>query len=68
MAKHSIKVIVIGDASVGKTSLIQMYQTGQFQSLYKNTIGADFFLKEIQLDGNQVVNMQIWDTAGQERF
>ncbi|CAI5746541.1 unnamed protein product [Peronospora destructor] len=65
--KVLLKVIILGDSGVGKTSLMNQYVNEKFSSQYKATIGADFLTKEIMLD-NKLVTMQIWDTAGQERF
>lgn len=65
--KSMLKVIILGDSGVGKTSLMQQYVNKKFTSQYKATIGADFLTKELTLDERKVV-MQIWDTAGQERF
>lgn len=62
-----LKVIILGDSGVGKTSLMQQYVNKKFSTQYKATIGADFLTKELTLDERKVV-MQIWDTAGQERF
>ncbi|GAB4848315.1 hypothetical protein Ancab_002982 [Ancistrocladus abbreviatus] len=62
-----LKVIVLGDVGVGKTSLINQYVHKKFSHQYKATIGADFVTKELQMDG-KLVSLQIWDTAGQERF
>ncbi|GAB4847684.1 hypothetical protein Ancab_026746 [Ancistrocladus abbreviatus] len=62
-----LKVIVLGDVGVGKTSLINQYVHKKFSYQYKATIGADFVTKELQIDG-KLVSLQIWDTAGQERF
>ncbi|KAH7816808.1 Rab7a1 [Monocercomonoides exilis] len=62
-----LKVIVLGDSGVGKTSLINQFAQHKFSSQYKATIGADFLTKEVIVDGRQVT-MQIWDTAGLERF
>ncbi|KAG1137627.1 hypothetical protein G6F37_011098 [Rhizopus arrhizus] len=53
---------------VGKTSLINQYANNKFSSHYKATIGADFLTKEIVINDDTLVTMQIWDTAGQERF
>lgn len=61
------KVVLIGDAAVGKTAIRNRFLSGQFTASYKATIGADFFTKTIDIKGQQV-SMQIWDTAGQERF
>lgn len=60
-----LKVIILGDSSVGKTSLMNQYVTKRFSNQYKATIGADFVTKEVVID-DRVVTMQIWDTAGQE--
>ncbi|XP_027365804.1 ras-related protein Rab7 isoform X1 [Abrus precatorius] len=62
-----LKVIVLGDSGVGKTSLMNQYVYRKFSQQYKATIGADFVTKEIQVD-DKLVTLQIWDTAGQERF
>merc|ERR1712159_385040 len=69
--KVLIKVIILGDSSVGKTSLMNMYVSRKFNNQYKATIGADFLTKEVMVTHNgdqRLVTMQIWDTAGQERF
>ncbi|KAL5284466.1 Rab7 family protein [Megaselia abdita] len=65
--KSLLKVIILGDSSVGKTSLMNQYVNKRFSTQYKATIGADFLTKEVVVD-DRVVTMQIWDTAGQERF
>eukprot|EP00697_Spironema_sp_BW2_P002570 gnl/Spiro4/13406_TR7148_c0_g1_i1.p2 gnl/Spiro4/13406_TR7148_c0_g1~~gnl/Spiro4/13406_TR7148_c0_g1_i1.p2 ORF type:complete len:223 (+),score=41.66 gnl/Spiro4/13406_TR7148_c0_g1_i1:80-748(+) len=65
--KVLLKVIILGDSSVGKTSLMNQYVNKKFNQQYKATIGADFLTKEIFID-DRLVTMQIWDTAGQERF
>ncbi|XP_010521112.1 PREDICTED: ras-related protein Rab7 [Tarenaya hassleriana] len=62
-----LKVIVLGDSGVGKTSLMNRYVNNKFSQQYKATIGADFVTKELQID-DRLVTLQIWDTAGQERF
>jgi len=65
--KMLLKVVILGDASVGKTSLMYRYVNQKFDTAYKATIGADFLTKELMID-NSLVTLQIWDTAGQERF
>ncbi|XP_019763685.1 ras-related protein rab7 [Dendroctonus ponderosae] len=65
--KVLLKVIILGDSSVGKTSLMNQYVNRKFSNQYKATIGADFLTKEVTID-DRTVTMQIWDTAGQERF
>lgn len=66
--KTLLKVIILGDSGVGKTSLMQQFVNSKFSHQYKATIGADFLTKEITIDNNKQVTLQIWDTAGQERF
>ncbi len=66
--KPFVKLVIIGDSGVGKTTLIQMLQFKKFNQNHKPTIGADFSNKDINLDDGKVVTLQIWDTAGQERF
>jgi Ras-related protein Rab-7A len=65
--KHLLKVIILGDSAVGKTSLMNRFVKQEFSQQYRATIGADFLSKEIMID-NKLVTLQIWDTAGQERF
>lgn len=65
--RQLLKIIILGDSGVGKTSLMQQYVSHKFDSRYKATIGADFLTKDIEVNG-QTITLQIWDTAGQERF
>ena len=65
--KTLLKVIILGDSGVGKTSLMNRYVNKKFSTQYKATIGADFVTKDVVVD-EKLVTMQIWDTAGQERF
>ena len=62
-----IKLLMIGDSGVGKTCLLLRYANDSFSPTFITTIGIDFKLKNIQLDGKRI-KLQIWDTAGQERF
>ncbi|XP_076080632.1 ras-related protein Rab-13-like [Mytilus galloprovincialis] len=64
---YLFKIILVGDGDVGKTSFIRRFTTGHFQRDCKMTIGVDFTVQTLQLDG-KIVKLQIWDTAGQERF
>ncbi|KAE8726438.1 Ras-related protein Rab7 [Hibiscus syriacus] len=61
-----LKVIILGDSGVGKTSLMNQYVNKKFSN-HKATIGADFLTKEVQFE-DRLFTLQIWDTAGQERF
>ncbi|CCF57421.1 hypothetical protein KAFR_0C04310 [Kazachstania africana CBS 2517] len=63
----NLKLVLLGESSVGKSSIVTRFVTGKFQ---KNnaTIGAAFTSKSIKLDDYKEVNLEIWDTAGQERY
>ncbi|OHS99083.1 small GTP-binding protein [Tritrichomonas foetus] len=61
------KVVFLGAAGTGKTSLINRFMLNSFDKDYSTTVGIDFLTKPIQVQ-DQTVNLQIWDTAGQERF
>ncbi|RUP44846.1 ras family-domain-containing protein [Jimgerdemannia flammicorona] len=65
--KVLLKVIILGNSSVSKTSLINQYVNKKFSNQYKATIGADFLMKEVMVN-DRLVMIQIWDTAGQEYF
>ncbi|ETE71688.1 Ras-related protein Rab-7L1 [Ophiophagus hannah] len=65
---HMFKVLIIGDATVGKTSLVQRYANDSFNKHYKSTVGVDFALKVVQWSESETVRLQLWDIAGQERF
>merc|ERR1712167_157491 len=62
-----IKLLLIGDSGVGKSCLLCRYSDDVFNSNFITTIGIDFKIRTIELDGSKI-KLQIWDTAGQERF
>jgi small GTP-binding protein len=61
------KIVIFGDGGVGKTTLINRYLTGVFTSDSTMTIGVDFHVKKVDIDGKRV-GLQIWDFAGENRF
>lgn len=62
-----IKLLLIGDSGVGKSCLLLRFSDDSFTTSFITTIGIDFKIKTIELDGKRI-KLQIWDTAGQERF
>ena len=65
---EKIKIMIIGESKVGKTSLISRYCNNDFDGgAYLSTVGIDFQVKNIILN-NKNIRIQIWDTAGQERY
>lgn len=64
---HLIKLLLIGDSGVGKSCLLLRFSDDSFTSSFITTIGIDFKIKKLLLNGKWV-KLQIWDTAGQERF
>lgn len=63
----TFKIVVIGDSGVGKTSLTMRYADQTFQYEYIKTIGTNFFMKTIPLQGEEV-DLVLWDLAGDEAF
>lgn len=64
---YRMKLLLIGDSGVGKSCLLLRFCDNQFVTSFITTIGIDFKVKTIELEGKRV-RLQIWDTAGQERF
>ena len=71
MAQHKydylFKLLIIGESGVGKTCLLLRFTDDSFTANHLTTIGIDFKIKIINLEG-KLIKLQIWDTAGQERF
>eukprot|EP00899_Mesostigma_viride_P002080 jgi/Mesvir1/11873/Mv00219-RA.1 len=67
--EREIKVLVVGNGGVGKTSMIRRFAKGVFTNEYKKTIGVDFLEKSVYMESlGEEVKLMLWDTAGQEEF
>ena len=62
---YLLKLVTVGAASVGKTSIIIRYSTGTFREHYSPTLGVGFAYKKMKVDENNV-NIQIWDLGSQD--
>ena len=62
-----LKLVIIGDAGVGKSALLRRFAEGTYTDNMPSTVGVDFLNRRVNLDGRKV-EFQLWDTAGQERF
>lgn len=67
MAVREIKLCLLGDAGVGKSSIVLRFVKDQYREALESTIGASFMTKRISV-GDQTYMFQIWDTAGQEKY
>lgn len=65
--QYQCKMVIIGDSTVGKTSILNRYVKGTLDLTLQSTIGVSFFHKNITIDNN-TYKLEIYDTAGQERF
>ena len=64
---YVIKCVIIGDSSVGKTSIVNYYLTNKMKNT-ETTLGAIFWLIDKQLENGDIIKLNVWDTAGQERY
>jgi small GTP-binding protein len=64
---HLVKLLMLGDSAVGKSSLVMRFCEARFESNFVLTIGIDFKWKQVERNGKKL-KIQVWDTAGQERF
>ncbi|KAK5781068.1 Rab family GTPase VPS21 PWA37_001988 [Arxiozyma heterogenica] len=63
----SIKLVLLGEAAVGKSSIVLRFVSNDFSENKEPTIGAAFLTQRVNID-DHIVKFEIWDTAGQERF
>jgi len=65
---YQFRVILLGDSTVGKSSLLKYFTEGKFDEGCEPTVGVDFFARLVEIKPGLRVKLQLWDTAGQERF
>ena len=66
--EFQFRVILIGDSTVGKSSLLRHFTDGTFAEVSDPTVGVDFFARLVDMHDGKKMKLQLWDTAGQERF
>ena len=66
--EYLLKILVIGDAGVGKSNIMMRYTKNKFDASKEPTIGTDFFSKVVDVGEGKQAKLQIWDTAGQEKY
>ncbi|OHS97454.1 small GTP-binding protein [Tritrichomonas foetus] len=67
VVRASIKIVILGDSGVGKSSIIAQYNTGIMPDLMSPTVGASYLSKIIEFENNEI-ELRFWDTAGQETY
>lgn len=65
--QYIFKIILIGNSGVGKSCILKRFIKQSFEESHKCTIGVDFLMKTINING-QTVKLQLWDTAGTEKY
>lgn len=68
MYAYQFRLIVVGDSTVGKSSLLRYFCDGKFSEDSDPTVGVDFYTRILEIQPDIRIKLQIWDTAGQERF
>lgn len=65
---YMFKILIVGDNSTGKTSIVKRYVHNLFSNRSRSTVGINFDIKRLTLEDNVNVKLQLWDVAGQEIF
>ena len=65
--EQKCQLLIVGDAAVGKSSILRRFAQNTFNQEYLSTLGIDYFTKDIKIN-NKVIHVKIWDTAGEERY
>ncbi|CAI5663586.1 ras-related protein Rab-42b [Oreochromis niloticus] len=66
--QYQFRIIMLGDSTVGKSSLLKRYTEDLFMESINETVGVDFYVHFLEVEPGVRVKLQFWDTAGQERF
>ena len=65
--EQKCQLLIVGDAAIGKSSILRCFAQNTFNQEYLSTLGIDYFTKDIKIN-NKVIHVKIWDTAGEERY
>ncbi|XP_072534923.1 ras-related protein Rab-39B-like [Salminus brasiliensis] len=66
--QYQFRIIMLGDSTVGKSSMLKRYTEDLFLECINQTVGVDFYVHFLEVEPGVRVKLQFWDTAGQERF
>ncbi|XP_066573820.1 ras-related protein Rab-42b [Amia ocellicauda] len=66
--QYQFRIIMLGDSTVGKSSLLKRYTEDVFIEFINQTVGVDFYVQFFEVEPGVRIKLQFWDTAGQERF
>lgn len=66
--QYQFRIIMLGDSTVGKSSMLKRYTEDLFMECLNQTVGVDFYVHFLEVEPDVRVKLQFWDTAGQERF
>lgn len=66
--QYQFRLILIGDSTVGKSSLLKYFTEGACAEICDATVGVDFYARLVTIKPGVRVKLQLWDTAGQEKF
>ncbi|KAI4889510.1 hypothetical protein NFI96_029722 [Prochilodus magdalenae] len=66
--QYQFRIIMLGDSTVGKSSMLKRYTEDEFLECINQTVGVDFYVSFLEVEPGVRVKLQFWDTAGQERF
>lgn len=66
--QYQFRIILLGDSTVGKSSLLKRFTDGMYSDAADPTVGVDFYARALGIEPGVKIKLQLWDTAGQERF